>query len=78
MTTSTNKLQQKQQQQLAKEVSSPQITKIRIERIIPLHKDETLSADLIDQPSFTKFNNNYKFILTVRYFHTPRINLVYL
>ena len=32
---------QHQQQQLAKEVFSPRITKFRRERIIPLYKDET-------------------------------------
>ena len=53
------------QQLLAKEVFSPQITKFRRERIIPLYKDETWSADLIDKSSLTKYNNNYKFILTV-------------
>ena len=50
---------------LAKEVFSPQITKFRRERIIPLYKDETWSADLIDTLSLSKYNNNYKFILTV-------------
>ena len=59
------KQQQRQQQLLAKEVFSPQITKFRRERIIPLYKDETLSADLIDEPSLRKYNNNYNFILTV-------------
>ena len=54
-----------QQQVLAKEVFSPQITKFRRERIIPLYKDETWSADLIDKSSLSKCNNNYKFILTV-------------
>ena len=53
------------QQLLAKEVFSPQITKFRRERIIPLYKDETWSADLIDKSSLSKYNNNYKFILTV-------------
>ena len=57
--------QQQQQQLLAKEVFSPQITKFRRERIIPLYKDETWSADLIDKSSLSKYNNNYKFILTV-------------
>ena len=57
--------QQQQQQQLAKEVFSPQITKFRRQRIIPLYKDETWSADLIDKSSLSKYNNNYKFILTV-------------
>ena len=56
---------EKQQQQLAKEVFSPRITKLRRERIIPLYKDETLSADLIDKSSLSKYNNNSKFILTV-------------
>ena len=56
---------EKQQQLLAKEVFSPQITKFRRERIIPLFKDETWSADLIDKSSLSKYNNNYKFILTV-------------
>ena len=39
----------KQQQQLAKKVFSPQITRFRRVRIIPLYKDETWSADLIDK-----------------------------
>ena len=50
---------------LAKKVFSPQITKFRRQRIIPLYKDETWSADLIDKSSLSKYNNNYKFILTV-------------
>ena len=53
------------QQLLAKEVFSPQITKFRGERIIPFYKDETWSADLIDKSSLSKYNNNYRFILTV-------------
>ena len=57
--------QPQQQQLLAKEVFSPQITKFRSERIIPLYKDETWSADLNDKSCLTKYNNNYKFILTV-------------
>ena len=56
---------QQQQQLLAKEVFSPQITKFRRERIIPLYKDETWSADLIDKSSLSKYNNGYNFILTV-------------
>ena len=56
---------QQQQQQLAKEVFSPRITKFRRERIIQLYKDETWSADLFDKSSLSKYNNNYKFILTV-------------
>ena len=52
------------QQLLPKEVFSPQITKFRRERIIPLYKDETWSADLIDKSSLSKYNNKYKFILT--------------
>ena len=56
---------EKQQQLLAKEVFSPQITKIRRERIIPLYKDETWSADLIDKSSLSEYNNNYKFRSTV-------------
>ena len=39
------------QQLIAKEVFSPQIKKFRRERIIPLYKDETRSADLIDKSS---------------------------
>ena len=65
MTMSINKTLEKQQQQLAKEVFSPQITKFKRQRIIPLYKDETWSADLIDKSSLSKFNNNYKFKLTV-------------
>ena len=55
----------KKQQLLAKEVFSPQITKFRRERITPLYKHETWSADLIDKSSLIKYKNNYKFILTV-------------
>ena len=40
--------------------------KFRRERIIPLYQDETWSADLIDKSSLSKYNNNYKFILTVK------------
>ena len=58
-------MMEKQQQLLAKEVFSPQITKFRRERIIPLYKDETWSADLIEKSSLSKYYNNYKFILTV-------------
>ena len=57
--------QQQQQQLLAKEAFSPQITNFRREKIIPLYKDETLSADKIDKSSLSKYNNYYKFILTV-------------
>ena len=53
------------QQLLAKEVFRPQIAKFRKEGIIPLYKDETLSADLIDKSALSKYNNNYNFILTV-------------
>ena len=56
---------QQQQQLLAKEVFNPQKTKFRRERITPLYKDETWSADLIDKSSLSKYSNNYKFILTV-------------
>ena len=65
ITTSKQDTIKTKQQLLAKEVFSPQITKFRRERIIPLYKDETWSADLIDKSSLTKYNNNYKFILTV-------------
>ena len=66
MTKSIKNVEKQQQQHLlAKEVFSPQITKFRRERIIPLYKDETWSADLIDKSSLSKYNNNYKFILTV-------------
>ena len=58
-------MMEKEQQLLAKEVFSLQITKFRRERIIPLYKDETWSADLIDKSSLSKYNNNYKFISTV-------------
>ena len=51
MTTSIKSLEKQQQQQqlLAKEVFSPQITEFRRERIIPLYKDETWSADSFDK-----------------------------
>ena len=49
----------KQQQLLAKEVFSPQITKFRRERTIPLYKDETWSASLIDKSSLSIYNNIY-------------------
>ena len=57
--------QQQQQQLLAKKVFSPQITKLRREGIIPLYKDKTWSADLIEKSSLCKYNNNYMFILTL-------------
>ena len=41
------------------------VSQIRREKIIPLYKDETWSADLIDKSSLSKYNNNYKFMLTV-------------
>ena len=66
MTMSMNKTIEKQQQQLAKEVFNRRTTKFRRKRIMPLYKDETWSADLIDKSSLSKYNNNYKFILTVR------------
>ena len=71
MTTSIMKQQgtiKTKQQLLAKEVISPQIKKFRRERIKPLYKDETWSADLIDKSSLCKYNNikfNKKFILPV-------------
>ena len=49
-------MEKQQQQLLAKEVFSPQITKFRRQRIIPLHKDETWSAVLIDKSSLSKYN----------------------
>ena len=58
-------MMEKQQQLIAKEVFSPQITKFRRERIILLYKEETWSADLINKSSLSKNNNIYKFILTV-------------
>ena len=58
-------MEKQQEQLLAKEVFSPQITKFKRQRVIPLYKDETWSADLIDKSSLSKYNNNYKFILTV-------------
>ena len=62
--------QQQQQQLLAKEVFSPQITKVRREGIIPLYEDETWSDYLIDKSSLSKYNNSYKFIfICYRYIH---------
>ena len=58
-------MEKQQRQQLAKEVFSPHKTKFRRERIIPLYKDGTWSADLIDKSSLSKYYSNYKFILTV-------------
>ena len=59
MTRSIDKTIEKQLQQLAKEVFSPQIKRFKRQRIIPLYKDETWSADLIDKSSLSKHNNNY-------------------
>ena len=58
-------MEKQQQQLLAKEIFSPQKSKFRREKIIPLYKDETWSADLIDKSSLSNYNNNYRFILTV-------------
>ena len=76
MTISTSKQDtiKTKQQLLAKEVLSPQITKFRRERIIPLYKDETGSADLINKSSLCKYNNNYKFILTVIYIYSQNMH----
>ena len=52
-------------QLLAKEVISPQITKHRRERTIPLYKDETWTVDLFDKSSLSKYNNKDQFFLTV-------------
>ena len=52
-------MEKQQQQLLAKEVFSPQVTKFNRQRIIPLYKDETWSADLIDKSSLSKYNKNY-------------------
>ena len=53
------------QQLLAIEVFSPKKTKFRRERIVPLYKDKTWSADLIHKSPLSKYNNNDRFILTV-------------
>ena len=53
------------QEILAKEVFSPQTRKFNRIKIVPLYKDETWSADLIDKSNLSKYNKNYKFILTV-------------
>ena len=37
----------------------------RRERKIPLYTDETWSSDLIDKSSLSKYNNNYKLLITV-------------
>ena len=46
-------------QLLAKEVFRPQLANFKRERIIPLYKDTTWSAELIDRSSLSKYNNNY-------------------
>ena len=58
-------MEKQEQHLLAKKLFSPLITKFRRERIIPLYKDETWSADLIDKSSLSKYKNNHKFIITV-------------
>ena len=58
-------MEKQQQQLLAKEVFSPEITEFRRQRILPLYKDETWSADLFDKSYLSKYNNNYNFLLTV-------------
>ena len=49
------------QQLLANEVFSPQITKFRRERIMPLYKDKTWLTEMLDKSSQSKYNNNYRF-----------------
>ena len=54
MTTSIMKQQgttKSKQKLVAKEVFSPQITKFRRERIIPIYRDKTWSADLNNKSS---------------------------
>ena len=67
VTTSVKKEQGtiKTKQLLAKGKFSPQITKLNREKIMPLYEDEIWSADFIDKSSLSKYNKNYKFIVTV-------------
>ena len=51
-------------QLLAKEVFSPQITKFRRGKLLPIYNDETWSADLIGKSSLSKYSKNCKFNLT--------------
>ena len=60
----TTKIKAKRQL-LAKEVFSSKITKFKSERLTPLNKDETWSADLIYESYLKEFNENYIFILTI-------------
>ena len=69
MTTSVIKQQgtiKSRRQLIGKEVFNPQLTKFRRERIIPLFREETWSADLVDKSFLSKYNKNYKFILTAQ------------
>ena len=56
--------------EIAKEIFSPVIKKFDRIKIIPHHKDECWSIDLIDRSSLAKYNKNYKFIFTIIDNHT--------
>ena len=51
--------------EIAKEIFSPVIKKFQRIQIQTHYKDECWSIDLIDRSSLSKYNKNYKFILTI-------------
>ena len=57
-------------EQIAKEIFSPVIKKFQRIQIQTHYKDECWSIDLIDRSSLSKYNKNYKFILTIIDSHT--------
>ena len=59
-----------EKKEIAKEIFSPVIKKFDRVKIIPHYKDECWSIDLIDRSSLSKYNKNYKFIITIIDNHT--------
>ena len=64
-TKTTSMSKTKQRQPLAQDLFCPEKTKFRSEVIKPLYKDETWTVDLINESSFSKYINNFKYIKIV-------------
>ena len=56
--------------EISKKIFSPVIKKFQRIQIQTYYKDECWSIDLIDRSSLSKYNKNYKFILTIIDNHT--------
>ena len=59
-----------EKKEIVKEIFSPVIKKFQRIQIQTHYKDECWSIDLIDRSSLSKYNKNYKFIITIIDNHT--------